>query len=188
MTDKALMYSKTNIGGYFFDAYIRLEHKSTLKITSHPVETGASVSDHSYVEPSELKLEIMMSDVVSTNSSDQFNNSNSRSVSAFQTLLEIQRKRSPVSVYTRLKTYKNMLISSLSVDDTADTVEALNASVTLVEIPMATLSTVKISLDTQTTDSTQMGAVEPSSMSESVRESLNEQMTSILYNAFGRIA
>ena len=37
-----LIYVKTNIAGYFFDAFLDMEHTSEMKITSHPVQQGAN--------------------------------------------------------------------------------------------------------------------------------------------------
>lgn len=179
--NNALVYSSTNVGGYFFDAYLKLEHKSELQITSHPVETGADIVDHSYLLPKELTLEIGMSDAVKSKKSGQFNNANTRSISAYQILTNIQAKRSPVVVYTKLQTYNNMLIKTVTATDDSDTAEGLKASVTLVEIPLATLQTVKVSLDPQTTNSTKSGAVEPSAIDNSTRESLLYQMTGKIY-------
>ena len=60
--NNAVIYTKTNIGGLFFDCYVSFSHNSELEITSHQVETGANISDHSYVKPKTLVVEVMMSD------------------------------------------------------------------------------------------------------------------------------
>ena len=62
----SLVYLKTNIGGWFFDAFLRSTHTSRLKITDHPVQTGAALTDHSYLEPQELTMEIGMSDAATS--------------------------------------------------------------------------------------------------------------------------
>lgn len=177
----AFVYSRTNIGGFYFDAYISIEHTSSLKITSHPVETGASVVDHSYVEPKKVTLQIMMSDAASSRKKNQFRSGRSRSISAYESLLYIQESRSPVNVYTRLATYSNMLISNLKATDNADSAEGLEAEITLVEIPVATLKTVRISVDKQITNTTNSGTLEVSKSSDYVNKTLLNQLLGTVY-------
>ena len=62
--NNAVIYTKTNIGGLFFDCYVSFSHNSELEITSHQVETGANISDHSYVKPKTLVVEVMMSELL----------------------------------------------------------------------------------------------------------------------------
>lgn len=35
---KSYVYAKTNIGGWFFDAYLKITHTSTLTLTDQPVQ------------------------------------------------------------------------------------------------------------------------------------------------------
>lgn len=138
-----LVMVKTNIAGFFFDAVIREEHVSSLKITSHPVQTGANITDHSYVEPAVLTMEIAMSDAMADMHDNQFirytprnadRPSYSKSVSAYRVLLDLQETRIPVSVHTRLKTYTNMLIENITAPEDAKTLHGLKCTVTLREI------------------------------------------------------
>ena len=172
---KDLIYVKTNIGGWFFDAYLTLAHVSNLRITEHPVQTGASISDHAYLEPRELTIELAMSDTASSVVSGQFSWGWSRSVKAYQVLQELQAQRVPMQVLTRLGLYKNMLITALSVPDDYKTLYGLRASVTMKEVLVATTKTVKISARPQTTNSTNRGQPEPAEPNES-----------ILYQLFGK--
>ena len=73
---------KTNIGGFFFDAFLKIDHNSRLKITDHPVEEGANIADHAYVEPQSLTMEVGMSDVCNSLIEGQFQQKYTRSVSA----------------------------------------------------------------------------------------------------------
>ena len=59
----AMLFCKTNIAGYFFDGFMSVSHERKLTITQNPVETGASVVDHAYVNPTTVTMKIMMSDV-----------------------------------------------------------------------------------------------------------------------------
>ena len=177
LTDDALLYCKTNIGGYFFDGFIKVDHSIELQTTSNPVETGASIVDHAYVKPAELTMEVMMSDVHQSLVPEQFTGASFRSVNAWQVLRKLQSDRIPMSVFTRLGLYTNMLITKLTASDTAETFRALSAEVTLREIPVARIKTVKISSADQTTINTEMGKIEASQ--------INDELQSLLYQWYG---
>lgn len=155
-----LVLVKTNIGGFFFDATLREEHTSTLKITSHPVQTGANITDHSYVEPSVLTMEIGMSDGMDSLIPNQFTGQYTKSVSAYQTLLDLQESRIPVSVLTRIRKYDNMLIEEITVPDDAKSLHGLHCTVTLREIFVVEVSTTTVSARTQATGQTNRGNVQ----------------------------
>ena len=177
LTYDALLYCKTNIGGYFFDGFMQVEHNIELQTTSNPVETGASVVDHAYVKPAELVMKVMMSDVHQSLVPGQFTGASFRSVNAWQVLRKLQSDRIPMSVFTRLGLYTNMLITKLTASDTAETFRALSAEVTLREIPVARIKTVKISSADQTTINTEMGKIEASQ--------INDELQSLLYQWYG---
>ena len=177
LTYDALLYCKTNIGGYFFDGFIKVDHSIELQTTSNPVETGASIVDHAYVKPAELTMEVMMSDVHQSLVPEQFTGASFRSVNAWQVLRKLQSDRIPMSVFTRLGLYTNMLITKLTASDTAETFRALSAEVTLREIPVARVKTVKISSADQTTINTEMGKIEASQ--------INNELQSLLYQWYG---
>ena len=177
LTYDALLYCKTNIGGYFFDGFIKVDHSIELQTTSNPVETGASIVDHAYVKPAELTMEVMMSDVHQSLVPEQFTGASFRSVNAWQVLRKLQSDRIPMSVFTRLGLYTNMLITKLTASDTAETFRALSAEVTLKELPVARVKTVKISSADQTTVNTEMGKIEASQISN--------ELQSLLYQWYG---
>ena len=177
LTYDALLYCKTNIGGYFFDGFMQVEHNIELQTTSNPVETGASVVDHAYVKPAELVMKVMMSDVHQSLVPEQFTGASFRSVNAWQVLRKLQSDRIPMSVFTRLGLYTNMLITKLTASDTAETFRALSAEVTLREIPVARVKIVKISSADQTTINTEMGKIEASQ--------INDELQSLLYQWYG---
>ena len=177
LTYDALLYCKTNIGGYFFDGFMQVDHNIELQTTSNPVETGASVVDHAYVKPAELVMKVMMSDVHQSLVPGQFTGASFRSVNAWQVLRKLQSDRIPMSVFTRLGLYTNMLITKLTTSDTAETFRALSAEVTLKEIPVARVKTVKISSADQTTINTEMGKIEASQ--------INNELQSLLYQWYG---
>ena len=159
MTYDSLLYCKTNIGGYFFVFFLNVNVTSQLEMTSHPVETGSAISDHSYMQPKEVSMTIIMSDVHDSLVPGQFEGSWSRSIKAYEILKKIQEERVPVAVLTRIGLFNNMVIKTLSVDDTEKEVWGLRCNVTLVELPVARVRTVEISLADQTTIETEIGNI-----------------------------
>jgi hypothetical protein len=157
------LYLATNIAGYFFDAVLREEHVSTLRITEHPVQTGANISDHAYQMPAHLVLEIGMSDAMSSLSQGQYSGgAGGKSVTAYQKLLELQAARVPLKVVTRLNVYKNMIIEQISSPVDARTTYGMRARVTLKQIILATvMETTAVSAAPNTTDATNSGSVQP---------------------------
>lgn len=177
---KKLIYLKTNVGGYFFDAAIKFEHQSSLKITSHPVQTGSNIADHAYVEPSILVMEIGMSDAMESYIKGQFSDGSSRSVSAYQTLSKLQADRLPLQIYTRLRTYKNMLIEQITAPDDVKTGYGLKASVRFKEIFVVDVAAVKVSARPQTTGTTNRGTQQPAEVNETVLRQLRQILNQLV--------
>lgn len=161
-TIKATTYIDTapsdpNSGKYVFDAFLTIQHNRNLTITESPVQTGANISDHAYMEPKELTMDIGMSDVMTSVIHGQFLDGETRSVSAYNMLSDLQSQRVPCNVVTRLGTYTNMLVETISVNDDNTTFHGLKATVTFKEILVAAVETVKISARPQTSTSTNNG-------------------------------
>ena len=172
MTVEAMLYCKTNIAGYFFDGFMDIDVASELEVTENPVETGTAIADHSYVKPTEVTMQVIMSDVHQSLVPGQFAGGWSRSVTAYKILKEIQTKRIPIAVLCRLGLFENMVIRRLQANDTADTYQALSAMVTLVELPIARIKTVEISLASQTTINTEMGKLQAVDTTDKEDESI----------------
>nr|DAW16997.1 MAG TPA: hypothetical protein [Caudoviricetes sp.] len=178
MSYDAMLYCKTNIGGYFFDGFITVDVTSELEITENPVETGAAIADHAYVKPTTIDMNIIMSDVHESLVAEQFTGGWSRSVKAYEILKQIQSDRIPVAVLTRVGLFENMLIKRIISNDDAKTYRGLNAQVSLVELPIARVRTVEISSAPQTTIDTEMGKINATTTT-------TQEDNSILYEMFG---
>ena len=83
------------------------EHRDQLFITEHPVEVGASVSDHAYKRPSEVQMRISWSN---SSHGDPF-----FVQSIYDSLLRLQSDRIPFNLYTGKRVYFNMLLGVLGV-------------------------------------------------------------------------
>lgn len=141
---------QTSMGDFYFDAVFRTDHNATMMITEHPVQTGAPIADHAYLEPEEITCEIGMTDV----------NGDGLSVQMYQQLRELMNRREPFTLVTRLHSYENMLISALSVPDDYTTMFALKASIVFKQIRVVQVATVQVQ---QTVAGSKSEAVNPSS-------------------------
>lgn len=127
---------------WVFDAVLQLNHSHSQRITQHPVQTGASKTDHSFSLPSNLTLEIGMSDVMDSFNPGQWGTAEeapTRSVQAFQKLLEWKNAGTPLNITTRLNTYENMVIALISAPDDFQTFYGLKCSVTFQQIFVASM-------------------------------------------------
>lgn len=185
-TSKLLLSPKTQIGEYVFDVYLSISHNLTATITNHPVQMGASISDHKFDEPDELTFQIGMSDASQDLVKGQFDNTGenfenlgknliewgvakyigfdsysknawkkvkesafslitaSRSVNAFNRLAQLKIMGIPLTCVTRLHTYENMVITSISTEDTVQTKNGLLATVTLREVISPELQQIQV--------------------------------------------
>lgn len=141
-----------------FDAWLRLQHSTSLTITQHPVETGASVTDHSYFNPRRFSFDIGMTDCIV---SPQFSGDYNRSVNAYNALVDLQKSRQRLTLVSKYGIFPNILIESVDVSDDYSTKNAMKATITLLEIIVAKLHTVKASADPQVTDQTSRGQIPP---------------------------
>lgn len=144
---------------YFLDAVLRLDHNQDLRITRHPVQNGASIVDHAYSEPARLVMEVGMSDAMDSYVSGQYTSAGAKSVSAYQTFLNLQALRVPLTVTTRLKTYQNMLITNIRAADTNATAHALRMLLTFEQIILGTVTSQPQSNRPDQSNSNQDGTV-----------------------------
>jgi len=153
---------------------LQATHTSTLTITQHPVQSGSSITDYAYMQPRTLSLTIGMSDVAKSFIPGQFSGGKSRSVQAYQVLLQLQQMRIPVQVYTRLGLYQNMLIETLTVQDDNTTAHGLRCTVDMSEVFVATVQTVKISSKPSVTSSANKGKQQARQVPQSIMETLSQ--------------
>lgn len=161
MAKVTTMIVSPTYGRFVFDAVFSTDHSANLTATQHPVQTGASVSDHAFMEPDEVSVEIGMTDTAASVSGGA-----SRSVNAYTQLRAIMELREPVTLITRLKTYRNMLITSISAPDDYKTMNALRASIYFQQINMVSVSTVTVQ-ETVTSSKTSTSKTSSSSTSKS---------------------
>lgn len=106
------------IGPVPVSVIMRETHRSSLGITENPIETGANVTDHSYVNPKQLTLEF----------ADAF------AAATYNALVRFQESRIPFYLVSGLFIYKNMLIKDLSATRDAGTSRILDGRAELQEV------------------------------------------------------
>jgi len=96
--------SKRSIGP--FNGYVCMSEDSTdvLEITQHPVQRGASITDHAYLQPSTVSIRFIYTPNLTT-PLDQ----------TYQQLLDLQASREPFTIVTGKRVYKDMLFKSINV-------------------------------------------------------------------------
>lgn len=138
-----LLSGNRSIMGLFADVVVEEQHTDELTITDHPVEKGSNISDHAYLMPPELSMQIGWSESAGRLNSllgDGFIGAALNSVSLvaiYQGLLALQSNKVLLVVSTGKRLYTNMLIKSLSVTTDADTENCLMVNVTFRKVFIA---------------------------------------------------
>jgi hypothetical protein len=163
---------------YVFDAVLSAEHEQSLTKTNHPVQTGASVSSHAYIEPAELVLYVLMSDVTpqyaTSNQSSapyvqQWTGNPSKSVAAYQQMLALQAARIPLTVTTRLRTYSNMLVCRVAPREDEKTTTGARFRVEFGQVFVANIQLSPLSARPNDTQTTGLGSVNPAPVPATVQ-------------------
>lgn len=103
------------------------DHQSTINITKVPVEFGADITDHAYIEPKTVTIKGMIG--------PGFTGLGSFSRAAgYQALVRYQESRVPFTLITGLDFYRNMLIQSISVPRNPDNANILEFTAKLQQI------------------------------------------------------
>jgi hypothetical protein len=166
--DTPLQLSVTSSTTYVFDAVLSLEHGQTLTKTMHPVQNGAAITSHAYLNPASLVIYVLMSDVtpqyVASNQTSppyvqQWTGNSSKSVSAYQQMLALQASRVPLQVTTRLRTYSNMLIADISPHEDNKSITGARFRVEFSQLFLADVQTAPTSSRPNETNQTGLGEV-----------------------------
>lgn len=144
-------YVDANIDGIYFDAIFSTDTEHSLTITQHPVQTGANISDHAFINPVRLSMQIGVSDAMAYRAASYGTDGETKSIQAYRLLCKMQEQRTPMTIKTRLNSYKNMVIESISVTDDVTTLSAFKATVNFVQVLVVDVGTEKVSARDWTT-------------------------------------
>lgn len=132
---RMLVSGVDSIGEIQADVVLREHHVDTLVMTSHPVETGSQITDHSYLPPAEIALDLGWS-----NSSEAAAGDANYAYNQYQRLIALQHSRTPFEVFTGKRYYPAMLLVDLSTETTQETEYALIATLHCRELIAAQVS------------------------------------------------
>jgi hypothetical protein len=103
------------IGPIMVDVVLKEGHTRELAITKNPVELGADVADHAYVEPAQLRIHGAI-DSFSTDPTLLYAFPGTRVAMAYQAMVAIQQMKEPFVVISGLDIYRDMLIKRINVE------------------------------------------------------------------------
>lgn len=149
--DSILVKPRRSIGAFTAQVVIEETHIDELEITEHPVEQGATVSDHAWKRPAEVTIMAGWSNSPSITGLFQgvaaglqgtvqgvqsiiTGNSPNQVRDVYARLLELQASRIPFDVYTGKRVYQNMLIKSLKTTTSKETENALIVTAVLKQV------------------------------------------------------
>lgn len=135
-----------SIGGIIPDVIIEETHSDEMEITQHPVQQGAAISDHAYKKPMTLKMSVLFG-------KDDIN-------ITYQKLLEMQDKAQLIDVITGKRSYKNMILKSLSVTTNKETNSILKVEAELVEVIIVSVTVINVPARSKQKNAGKTGATE----------------------------
>jgi hypothetical protein len=163
----APQYAPTGIGAtlpttptrYIFDCVILADHDQRLRKTEHPVQTSSAVSDHAFIEPATLSLDVGMSDAMDAYNPSFLGQNPSKSVAAYQTMVLLMFSRIPLTITTRLRTYENMIVEHVHPQETFKTRSGLRMRIEFGQVFRAQVQTTQASARGQDTQTNNLGSV-----------------------------
>lgn len=189
--------TKKSIGEIQLDAVISEDHDSSVRVTKNPVELGAEVTDHAIILPKIITINAEVSDtplgiaalgqivdfvtgLFGTSTSENL----TRSEAAYNAMIQLQESREPIEVQTKLKLYKNMLITNVRVIQDKDSSNIVAMVIRLEEILIVESEIIKLTseelqegtIKDQASPSENKGRKEPIIPSDSTNKSVLKQI------------
>ncbi len=129
------------------DVTISEVHDDEVTVTQHPVDTGASISDHAIVQPASVTCVFGWSD-----SSRALNSALDGSIlrgmqtskDVYDRLVELKNQRALLRLSTGKRKYPSVVITKLKVSTTVDTESAAVIEVTFQEVFLVEAKTVSL--------------------------------------------
>lgn len=127
-----VQFTARSIGGFTATCTVEEVATNNLTITQHPVQQGAAITDHSYLEPVVVSIKFY------------FDNSTGDLSVIYQNLLDLQATREPFSIVTGKKTYNTMLFKSLRQNTDPSTENCLSIDAEFQQIIIASIQTTSV--------------------------------------------
>ncbi len=111
----AYIYDTDKGKTYVFDGVVKIQHALSLKMEEDTSsKKGKDIVNNAQNEPDEVTMEVVMSNVYSTQS-DITQSNDDRAKGALATLMELKKARRKVQVITYYATYNNMLLQGIAI-------------------------------------------------------------------------
>lgn len=156
------------LGTLELDATLTEAVKLDSNVTTAPIETGESVTDHVYNEPLSLSLECSIS-----SAHPKRNGNTVAHVQAYEALKQLRDAREPIDVVTGLDVYPNMVVTGINIQRDASTNQQLRFQADLVQVVL--LDSESINADGETKHGRKQGTP----LSQSELATLHPQQTNI---------
>lgn len=128
-----------NIGGFVADATVEETHVDRLTKTRHPVEQGAAITDHAYLEPAVVAIRAGWS-----NSSEAADGDPNYITDTYNDFLALQASRQPFDIITGKRSYSDMLITRLQTRTDERNAEVLALEIECEQTIMVSTQTVQV--------------------------------------------
>lgn len=126
------------IDGYAIDIATSEEHDLEAEVTEFPIEGGGSVTDHVRIKPPSVTIKGIISDTPIGAVAD-LRGSNMKPSEEGRVVLEaIFAAKEQIELETTLKTYKDMIMESLSFSENGESGEALNFTASFRQVVIET--------------------------------------------------
>jgi hypothetical protein len=158
VTLQSLFGTDRMIGGITVQCVINEETNDTLTITKQPVQIGASIADHAFMEPTLLSMTILQQN--SSSLGDILSNPLGAASQAVGSLLDtfsggglgeiyyefrkLQADRSPFTITTPKRVYKSMLMSILRMNTDKNTENILSLSCSFQQVILVSVGTTMV--------------------------------------------
>jgi hypothetical protein len=121
------------IGDIAVNVVINESTSDRLTITKQPVQQGANIADHAFMEPTVFSCSILMKDNVLKSLSK-----------VYKDFLDLQSSRVPFSIVTPKRIYSNMLITSLGQTTEKSTENCLAILLSCEEVIIVQVTTTQV--------------------------------------------
>jgi hypothetical protein len=133
ITIQSLFRQQRSFGPITVQVILQELTTDTLTITKQPVQTGASITDHAYKEPTVVSMQMRFSDNILVSLSE-----------TYAQLLDLQNSRQPFDVLTPKRIYEDMLIASLGLTTDKLTENVLAINITFQQVIFVSVATVQV--------------------------------------------
>ena len=118
-----------SIGGIIAPCTISEHHSDTMTITDHPIEIGANITDHSFMNPQQVDIVIAWGSGIYVPLNELYGQ-----------LLALQATRLPFDILTGKRKYTSMLMQSIEETTEADTENILRVTLSCRQVFLVSTS------------------------------------------------